>query len=278
MKTYLDFKEVEQEIKELMPPLVYKFRTWENDDHKKTITDTQLWFAHPFTLNDPFEMRPPIKFVFEDIDWEIAKEKLRSAGRYFEPNLTPQQLEEQVEIRITEMKKNPEAYFRKNQQEYNADEKHYNQIGILSCCLSCENESMWAHYGNNHNGFAIGFNTVEFARALNCTVTAVEYSDEPLEYRPFGNNEEAMEKKLYRKSTKWKQEDEVRFATAGIGIYRNRLTTFPPSTVKEIVFGMNMSQDAQKQIQEEANKTMPHVAFFRMQRKIDSYGLDKVAI
>ena len=107
MKTYFDFKEIEQEIRQSTPPIIYKFRTWENDDHKRTIIDRQVWFAHPYSLNDPFEMRPPIKYVFEEIDWEIARQKIRTAGRHIDPDLKPEQLEDQVEIRLNQMKQDP---------------------------------------------------------------------------------------------------------------------------------------------------------------------------
>jgi hypothetical protein len=44
MKQYLNFDEIEKEVKEDAPGIVYKFRTWKNDNHKKIITANEAWF------------------------------------------------------------------------------------------------------------------------------------------------------------------------------------------------------------------------------------------
>lgn len=61
-----DFKEVEESIKKLAPPVIYKYRgDWNNPNHKELITKQTLWFAAPRDLNDPYDIRTPITFMFQ---------------------------------------------------------------------------------------------------------------------------------------------------------------------------------------------------------------------
>jgi hypothetical protein len=111
MTTYDKFEEVEKDIIEKAPPIIYKYRTWEDNWHKKIITDREIWFAHPHTLNDPYDVRPPLNYIVGNINWDIAKTKLMIAGRAFNPNLSINELEVEVEIRLQEMKSDPIGYF-----------------------------------------------------------------------------------------------------------------------------------------------------------------------
>jgi len=196
MKIYKSFEEVEKEIKEQTPPIIYKYRTWENDFHKKILTENEVWFAHPHTLNDPYDIRPPYNFITENIDWDLASQKILDAISFFEPHLSKEELSIQVEKRISEIKESPISYFQKNRKDYLLESSHYDSLGVFSCCSSFKNEAMWAHYGNNHNGFAIGFKTVELARTLNCTLGYVDYNDKPIDYYVFGNNEGLLKSEI----------------------------------------------------------------------------------
>lgn len=280
IKLYGTFEEVEAEIKEKTPPIVYKYRTWEDIYHKRTITNSEVWFAHPHSLNDPYDVRPPYNFIVKDIDWDMARTKIRKAGRYFEPHLSDAELEVQVEKRIKEMQANPIEYFQRNRGNHILDEKLYDPYGVFSCCKSAGNEPMWAHYGNNHCGFAVGFNTVELARTLQCTIGPVKYDDTPVDYHIFGKNdyEKIMEAELFQKSKRWEPEEELRFITAGIGLIRQRAAKFTPQAVSEIVFGINTSQQVQNEIISEATKVFPNVPFFRVRTRPDGYGFSKEKI
>ncbi len=278
MKIFSNFTEVEQEIRETVQPVVYKFRTWEGDYHKRIITNREAWFAHPHTLNDPYDLRPPYNFIAEDIDWNEAKNRMIEAGRVKEPNLSEVDLEKEVELRLRSFKEDPVAYFQRTRGEYIVEEAHYDQIGVFSCCTSCENEPMWAHYGNNHCGFAVGFNTVELCKSLNCTVGYVRYSDKPIDYYILGNNEGIMNEEMFQKSTRWTSEKELRFITVGIGKYRNRAVEFPLEAVSEIVFGMNTTDEIKENIIGKANVTLPGISFYRVEFNPDAYGFKKVKI
>jgi hypothetical protein len=274
---YKNFDEVEKEISESTPAVIYKYRDWEEEKgyHKRIITERELYFAHPHTLNDPYDARPPYNFIVNDIDIESVRSKLENAGKYMFPNITEEELEHEVEAKIELIKQDPTNYFMKNRMDLVLDKSRYDNIGILSLCSSFDNEPMWAHYGNNYNGFAIGFNTVRLAEALKCAIGIVDYDDTPIDFHIMGDNSGIVEKELFRKSTKWKSEQEIRFLTLGVGLYRDRTTTFPVEVAEEIVFGLKTSKKTQDEIIEKANKIMPDIIFNKLVLKTNAYGFEK---
>lgn len=278
MKVYKSFEEISSDVQKNTPPIIYKYRTWGIENHEKVNKNLELWFSHPHDLNDPYDVRPPYNFIVGEIDWKTAEEKIRKAGRYFEPHLSEEELDKEVAIRLESIKQNPVEYFNKTRGEYVLDKNNYDRIGILSCCLTFNNEAMWAYYGNNHSGFAIGFNTVELAREINSSSGYVDYDDTPINYYIMGNNEGIIEAEIFKKSAKWTKEQELRFATVGIGFYRQRPQKFKVDSVAEIVLGINTSKEIEESIIKEANATLQGIPVYKLQTKADSYGFDKVQL
>lgn len=278
MFVYNQFEEVEKDIEAKTPPILYKYRTWENCFHKKIITESEVWFAHPHTLNDPYDLRPPYKFIADNIDWETAKRKIAAAGRAIEPHLSDEELKVEVEKRMIDIKKDPIAYFQKNRKDYLLDKTRFDNIGVFSCCSSYQNEAMWAHYGNNRSGFVVGFNTVELARTLNCTLGYVNYDDKPIEYNILGNNEGLLNDEIFQKSAKWSYEEELRFITVGIGIYRQRANKYPITAVNEIILGMTTSKPVEKEIIAAAKKNLPNIPIYKVETNPDQFGFKKTRI
>jgi hypothetical protein len=278
MYIYNQFEEAEKGIEAKMPPILYKYRTWENDFHKKIITEAEVWFAHPHTLNDPYDIRPPYNFIADNIDWVAAKIKIIEAGRLIEPNLSDKELNNEVEKRIVAIKKDPIAYFQKNRRDYLLDKTRFDRIGVLSCCSSYQNEAMWAHYGNNHSGFVVGFKTVELARTLDCTCGYVNYSDKPIDYHILGNNEGLIYDEIIQKSTKWSYEEEFRFISAGIGINRQRANKYPLTAVNEIIIGLTTSKQIEEEIMLAAKENLPNISIYKIETNPDQFGFKKTQI
>lgn len=279
MLFYERFEDVQQNIKDQTPPIIYKYRNWEDSYHKKIITDKEIWFAHPASLNDPYDVRPPHNYIIGDIDWAIVKNNLKAYGRLIEPDLSDEELEFEVQERLESMMNDPIEYYKRSHQLYNAKSSNHDHIGVFSCCSTYDNEPMWAHYGNNHCGFAIGFNTVELAQTLkNCVVGFVDYNNSPSNYYIMGDNRNLYLKDLFQKSTKWSPEQEVRFAAVGIGSINKRAEIFPENAVEEIVFGLNTSDEVQEGIIKNATHNLPKVQFFKLKTNVESFGLSKIKL
>jgi hypothetical protein len=226
-------------------------------------------------LNDPFDVRPPYNFIAENIDWDVAKVEMKEAGRTLEPHLSDEDLDREVEKRLNELRKDPIKYFLKNRIDFNSDKSRFDKIGVFSCCASFGNEAMWAHYGNNQGGFAVGFNTVELARSLECGIGLVDYSDKPIDYHIFGDNMDRINTEILQKSFKWQYEEEIRFFAYGIDINRNRSCIFPPEAIEEIVFGLNTAKNVAEEIAKIVGDNFPNVSVSRLIVNPSGFGLIK---
>jgi hypothetical protein len=278
MNIYNDFVEVEESIRENTPPIIYKYRDWENEFHKTVITKRELYLAHPHTLNDPLDLRQPYFFNTKLLTIDNIKQGLISAAKYVAPELKGKELNKAVNDRLRKILFNKEIYFQQNLKDFHSDKSIYDRIGVLSLCSSFDNDHVWKEYGNNHQGFAIGFETVELARELNCSISKVEYSDEPLEFIVLGDNSELFQKEMRRKTKIWEPEEEIRFLTFGIGINKERINKFSPKIVKEIVFGINTNIETQTQIIRAAKETIPDALFYKLKINSDKNGYEKEII
>jgi hypothetical protein len=229
-KTYFDFSEVEQGIKQNVPPLVYKYRTWTNDNHKNVLIQNQLWFSHPFDLNDPFDVRPDLVYDVAEIESDAFYHKLLNTIPHEYSHLSNKEKAELAQRQWQKIKSNPNGHLNANRQEILKRER-FNQYGVFSTSSDCMNIPTWELYGDNHKGYAIGFYTLELIRQLQCTTGVVTYSDDPFPYSFLGKHEE-VDILLYKK-TSWFYEQEFRFITLGIGIYTGRFATVTPDTVAE---------------------------------------------
>jgi hypothetical protein len=275
MNIYSSFDEVEEEITALTPRIVYKYRDWNDPFHKKILTDREVWFAHPHFLNDPYDVRPPYNFIVENIDWARAKLEIEEAGKAIEPHLSSEELAKEVEFRLNALRKDPINYFKQNKNDFESDSTRFDGIGVFSCCASFGNEAMWANYADNHKGFAVGFNTVELARSLKCGLGLIDYSDIPIDYHIFGDNEDNTKTEILQKSSKWQYEEELRFYTYGIGVNRNRSNIFPVEALEEIVFGLNTAKNVEEEIIKTVIESFPKISVYKVALNPSGFGLMK---
>ena len=69
-------EDVEDSIKQWAPKIIYKYRSdWKNDNNRKFITEQAAWFACPEELNDPYDIRIPVRFDTEEIENPIFLSK-----------------------------------------------------------------------------------------------------------------------------------------------------------------------------------------------------------
>ena len=44
------------------PDVLYKYRVWEHDYHKRILTEDEIYFASSADFNDPFDCAIPIRY------------------------------------------------------------------------------------------------------------------------------------------------------------------------------------------------------------------------
>ncbi|HTA27228.1 MAG TPA: hypothetical protein VK809_05535 [Bacteroidia bacterium] len=49
-------------LPDMYPPVVYKYRDWNNNFHKRTVLNLELFLSSPSNFNDPFDCKIPIAY------------------------------------------------------------------------------------------------------------------------------------------------------------------------------------------------------------------------
>ena len=283
MPNYLfeHFEEVEKSIRRLAPPVIYKYRSdWNNVYHKKLITEQSAWFASPQELNDPYDIRTPIQFDIKEIENPIFFEKLKEAFKALSPNIafTERDLRVICENKMEEIRDDPKSYFEKNYKDIR-EGNTFNTVGLFSCTSDGFNETMWAHYGNNHSGFAVGFNPVELARTFMCSLGRVKYSDEIPIHSFINIMPDADFDSFYLKSKKWVYEKEFRFITLAVEEEISRIKTYSINSVIEFLLGAKFPESQINEFVTKVGEIFPKdIPIYQVKPKISGFGLQKIKI
>lgn len=252
----MDFSEVEEEISKYAPTVIYKYRTWTNDFHKRLLTHQEAWFAHPFTLNDPHDIRRPYLLNVDGYNTAAMLQKLWENGRRANPHLDYFELAPQVAERWEQIQANPKAYFQKNIEELYNDEEFHNRYGVFSTGSNGLSIRMWnsKDYSDCNKGYCIGFNTVKLAKGIQCFIGKVTYTDDEIEYKILDDlSDEQTAEEVLMKYPKWSHEEEFRFLTFNVQ-NEERTRKFPIQAVAEVIIGYNASPATEKEIIEQTRK------------------------
>lgn len=276
-KTYQEFEEVEEDVIAKSPATIFKYRDWGNSFHQKTLTGPEVWLAHPKTLNDPYDIRTPVRFDYSEVEHPLFYEKLKSVAKIRHPEIPPNtrdfrvMCENQMEI----IRANPAQYFESNAKEIR-EANTWDIIGVLSLSITELNETMWAHYGNSGRGFCVGLDTVMVCKALQCGFGYVEYSPEPALHSFIAKPKDNLVDRMFLKHPKWKNEEEYRFLTARINSDKDRSVLLPLASIKEVTLGQDIREEHKNEIisvlRGKYNST---VALYQCESKADAYEYSK---
>ena len=233
--------------------MLYKFRDWSNEDHKKILTENQIFFARPSSFNDPFDCHIDENF---SILTELEIENY---------------IDEQIDFHKSENTYNVRQQFRNKISDFdflNARQKDSfkiqdKNIGIFSCNQDTEkhmgwqNILMWSHYGNNHKGFCIAFDkqkTIKLLKIKNITGGSVNYDKYP-EIKPIvpiaANRKKTKDSFIHIVSSKaanWGYENEYRFVKINIKnnsdtelSIKDRIEEMTADCIVEVILGLDIS-------------------------------------
>jgi|JI6StandDraft_1071083.scaffolds.fasta_scaffold460893_1 hypothetical protein len=121
--------------------ILYKYRDWTNENHKKIVTNQELYIASPNDFDDTSDCRITYDFDLLDTDDKIRQYVNKFKG---------------IEALIFEDIKNNRAQVQKdwNKNIYKLQDKNY---GVVSLCEIWGSIPMWEEYAIKHTGFCVGF-------------------------------------------------------------------------------------------------------------------------
>src|SRR5882724_807413 len=225
--------------------LVYKYG---HPDRIDVLADGLIRFTQPAALNDPFETLPNLQAVREGLR-ESASQIIEKHGNRGSVESLAAQVS--VEPRINEG-------LAKFQRDTNT------KYAFLSLSKKRNNLLMWSHYADAHRGFVIGFDSSNafFKRREFNVVTPlqeVKYSAirgivPASALNPLSDHKGVDLAKIFffTKNRHWSYEEELRMVVnlntadkivevkSGFDIH---LFKFPSESLKEIIFGYQMSKE-----------------------------------
>ncbi|MDX9883716.1 MAG: DUF2971 domain-containing protein [Prolixibacteraceae bacterium] len=253
---------------EKFPPILYKFRDWDNIYHRNVLIKQKLFISSIELLNDPFD------------GTIIVNHKLKPVSKVEIHKLLG--LNDNMPIPLENVIQKVSADF---ELEMNRNLNYaIRKTGILSLTSSKENILLWSHYANGHTGYAIGFDSEKLAKVigelrLQSFIKEVFYTETypeiTFEFDLLKNKDEMLLLKaviysLTSKSDLWSYEDEYRILTFA----KNNLEFFfPKECVKEIILGFRMDEKNKKEIVDISRKLYPAAKILMCQKEPQKYAV-----
>lgn len=221
-----------------------------------SLVHSQLYFARPAELNDPFDCKV-------DIEKSLRKAILQSSGQKRET--------------LERLLNNKETV-----EEINKVKQFVKDYGIFSACktpevLNCS--LIWSHYGECHRGVCLIYGIpANFFKLNEISALSVEYGHNQLtewfKNLPTNDNfynrafEELFKKYLTIKDRCWEYEVEWRMIRKTSGI-----VSIDKSYLQHVCFGLDAADDEIKLVRKILQNFKYDVGYSRIQRTESDFGI-----
>jgi hypothetical protein len=227
----------------------------------ESLVHSQIYFARPETLNDPFDCQVDVHKAHEN-----AVKQLSGLNKKILESLFDTDFQRFLNKRLHEL----------------------NNFGIFSAShkASLTNPLLWSHYANEHKGICLGYSIpINLCSPVSGVIGIVNvkygentltewFLDLPLNTKIHAIAfEEMMKMILTIKSSCWQYEDEVRVIRSRAG---NLL--IDQSYLHHICFGLNTSEEDKTLIREIVTKFGYDVGYSQICRTQNDFGITAVDI
>lgn len=250
-----------------LPKILYKYRTWSKDDHKRLLTHSEIYFASPDEFNEVTEcnLERDYDCITEEMIWEFCRnEAMRQASLGEIPIPF-------INNRTKELYCANQFHNQANRQETKEFMKaHLNQtLSIFSASEFSDNERLWNTFASNKRGYCVGIDFTEIY-ADNDTFgscSRIHYYDEidPPKIPAFSLSQDEqvmnMLSVIYSLPKKFEAEQEFRLSKVNIP---NRQVSIYPEWIKEIILGSEMTETDKNEIISIAREKYPHAKLKRL--------------
>ncbi len=243
-----------------LPEKVYKYRSWETEEHKRVLTNSELYFAPPSSFGDHHECNLPLRYDL--VTTSLRRKWLLNYSKEINPSFSKNKHKKFVDEQIKKSLYNDPEHRKQVEIEYK--KKLDESLGILSLTPVGNNPEMWEVFGNNHRGICIGFNS----RLLFNSDTAfaqggpVEYynPDNPPIIMPFYLDSKERIKSshtnVFSLPNHWEYENEFRISKIYI---ENRSVNFHKEAIVEVIIGSEMPQENKEEVLEIIRNKFPNI-------------------
>ncbi len=237
-------KKINENVK---PILVYKYRGGGDEIFERDLTSIEknfFWASSIKDLNDPCE-----GIVTDNSFANQSRLLNKISGKEFNEPLS----------RVNEAL-----------QRILSDEK----MGVYSLSKCYDDELLWAHYANSHQGFCIEYDLETLLKSFHrdrIFSFSIDYRDKPYDISVSDiatKSNELIKKKIGLKSKRWKYEKEYRVVTDFWGKH-----SYNYKAVRAIYFGLRMNEESKKDVMNRLKGR--GVKYFQMRLSPKSYQFYK---
>lgn len=251
-----------------VPPLLYKYRDWNNNNHKKILTERELYFAKPSSFG-AIDLTRECQLL---TDYEVVTKK--SLYMHFlnicerdHPNWAISKKEEYANYWSINSPLNDINH------SMQCDRNFFNDLdptlGVLSLSPLWNNTNLWNEFGCSGKGFTVGFDGELLFNDKERFGSGgkVKYYDfeNPPKISPFlltsVDRISAMLKVIYSLPSSFESEKEYRITKMNI---KKRNVQVPLKAIKEVVFGNNIPLGHKTEILDIVKVRMPHVKTYKI--------------
>jgi hypothetical protein len=237
---------LEEEFRKANPQILYKYRNWLHETHKDALRKSQIWLSSPKQLNDLYDIRLAYTFDSNEVYKPEFFAKLRSQFSTMTSAIPgTRDFEVALDNHYEIIKADPQEWFNRNQTDLR-NGPIYEEIGLFSTSENPLNELMWAHYGDSHHGYCIGYDSYLLWQAKRSFYGAAHYVKEPIRYSFLDDNANSFID-MFIKSEQWSYEKEYRFWTF-VSNDNERLVDINIAAIREIILGNKISTQAKLEI------------------------------
>jgi len=279
------------------PKIVYKYRSWKDENHKNLLFKNQIKLSSPKDFNDPFDCRIPDNLS----ELNTTKKRELFVNKCSE-GLLEKYNEDILNKKKIELFQKLENNLEDAQRSYNklefADNDQY--FAIFSCSIKWDNIIMWSHYADNHYGFCVGFNEEKLRESGHFRKEGyMFYKNKYPSIDPLSNftkkwsfNEKikewqfdplkTLEKSFTKTNTKakeWKYEAEYRLMDNKYPIKLNdneRIVSIKNNCFAEIILGLNFSETDKALIRKIAEEKQ--IPVYQTIKVPSEFKLDRIKI
>lgn len=257
--------------------IVYKFRNFKSEKHKRWIDSNEIFFSSPADFNDPFDCA--INLRYDLLDEKEKLQRYRSMIKADNPHLNKKQILQQAKQWYGKGLLTKEKHMEMNENTFkNITSK---QVGVLSLTKVKSPILLWSHYADYHQGFCIGYDRAALEKFLvnkyNTSALVpfwfdVNYKNEYPIIIPDSNLsiEEYVTLPLKTKSDVWDYECEYRIILLG----GTKITTsIPESIIKEVSLGCRISDINKKIISKIVEDKKSNVPIFQAKKHTEKFEL-----
>lgn len=226
----------------IIPETLYKYRDWTNKNHRKLISNQEIYFSRPSEFNDPFDGNIPIRWDLMTYE-ECLEKNLEIINIAHKDK--DQRLVREYAKKVTDEKTlwHPDKLAKERPEQL---EKWNSIIGLFSLSPVFDNILMWSHYSFNHTGFVVGLSTDSLLNDYDFDyIEPIVYQKQYPTISGLDDTTEQFHKKFFCKSDLWTYENEWRISKNYI---EKRIIKLNRKTINQIIIGCCADFDQTKSL------------------------------